>query len=557
MKKHYFLIVVVISLFTMPDVTFSQGTYAQVYQLLNTRCTNYACHDGNTATFNALLPADSLYATLINVLPVNPAAASNYNKLVAPGDVQKSFLLRKVAHGISDGLKLNQPSEGLDMPNGLPALKNFEIELVRQWILFGAPDTGTIVDTALINTYYRDGGIDDTYSPHAAPTAGTGFQMYYGRIFLSKNTRDTEFFYKIDPHLTTAIEAKAVSTMMPANDHHFGIWVFQNGTDQIYPWGLRPLSDGSMENVSYGIGTAAGLWNYTLPTGTAFFFPQGQKFDLDLHVQNPSPDSIYSTDLYANFYTQPLGTAQKYMQVNNYPDLNISIPEDGQPHTFTVTGNDSSFTKYWNVWKMYTHTHKYGTAFNVWLRNPDGTKGAQVYNGNYSYELGYDVGWYRWGPHVTFRTWPGDSLLAVDPRSGFIGEATYINTAGPNPCIWGWSAYWEMMDIGFYYVPGDDLSPTAISEPKAMGELKMQVYPNPVSDAFVLSYELANQGNVEIGLADMLGNKIATLVSGNVQGTGKYTREFNASEYKLAKGIYLVTFNIDGKTATQKLIVTD
>jgi hypothetical protein len=146
---------------------------------------------------------------VVNLTPVNPAAAGNYNYIVSPGDVQHSFLLRKISHGISDGLAITQ-AEGNYMPSGLPALANNEIELVRQWILYGAPDTGTVVDTSIINGYYRNGGIDDTYSPHPAPAAGEGFQIYYGRVFLGPATRDTEFFYKVNPHLNSDIESQEI-----------------------------------------------------------------------------------------------------------------------------------------------------------------------------------------------------------------------------------------------------------------------------------------------------------------------------------------------------------
>ena len=533
----------------------AQSTYAQVFSIIQSHCAGSACHDGSVPTFNINVSADSFYHEVINRTPVNPAAGTIYNKIVIPGDVQRSFLLRKVAHGISDGLKLNQPSEGLDMPSGLPSLAKNEIELIRQWILMGAPETGNVVDTSIINTYYRTGGIDDTYSPHDAPAAGTGFQIYYGRIFLGANTRDTEFFYKVDPHLTTAIEAKQITTMMPTNDHHFQILLFQQGSASSYPWGLRSLAQGSMENDQYGIGTAAGLWNYTLPTGTAFFFAQNQMFDLDIHIQNPSIDSIYSTDLYINFYTQPNGTAQHYMLVNNVPNLNISIPEDGQPHTFTIVDQDSSQTKYWNLWKLYTHTHKYGTAFNVWLRNPDGTKGAQIYDGNYSYEDGYDVGYYRWGPHVTFRTWAGDSLFAVNPLTGLIGEATWINTAGPNPVVWGFSAYEEMMDVGFFYVQGDDLPTAVTTVPENNAEIK--VFPNPVADEFVLQYSLSQEASVQIDLFDVAGNKIGNMLNNVSQPTGKYSLGIHTDQYNLAAGIYLVSINIGGKVTTQKLVITD
>ncbi len=554
MKKFSPLLIAFFVISSLQNSLKAQSTYAQVYSIIQTHCAGSSCHDGTVPTFNINVSADSFYHEVVNLTPLNPAAVASFNKIITPGDVQRSFLLRKVAHGISDGLKLNHPSEGLDMPSGLPALANNEIELIRQWILFGAPETGNVIDTAVINSYYRTGGIDDTYSPHAAPAPGTGFQIYYGRIFLSAATRDTELFYKIDPHLTAAIEAKEISTMMPANDHHFQILLFQPGSASQYPYGLRPLAQSSMENDLYGIGTAAGLWSYTLPTGTAFYFPQGQLFDFDIHIQNPSLDSIYSTDLYINFYTQPVGTAQKYMQVNNVPNLDISIPEDGQPHTFRITDLDSSQTQNWNIWKLYTHTHKYGTAFNVWLRNPDGSKGAQIYDGNYSYEDGYDVGYYRWGPHVTFRTWPGDSLFPVNPLNGLIGEATWINTAGPNPVVWGFSALDEMMDVGFFYVPGDNITAVA-TVPQEQTSIK--IFPNPLADEFVIQYEIADQQAVDISLYDVTGNKIGTLLSNTNQPSGKYSLPIHTEQYHLAAGVYLVSVNIGGKETTQKLIVTN
>ena len=120
---------------------------------------------------------------------------------------------------------------------------------------------------------------------------------------------------------------------------------------------------------------------------------------------------------------------------NNWPNLNIVIPEDSQPHTFTVNVQDSTQTTYWNIWKLYTHTHKYGTAFNVYLLNPDGSWGAEIYNGDYSYEDGFMVGYYRWGPHVTFETWPGDSLFQVNPLIGMVGQATWVSKPPQSCCL--------------------------------------------------------------------------------------------------------------------------
>ena len=533
----------------------AQSTYAQVYHIIQTRCAGSSCHDGSVATFNIYVSADSLYNELVNVTPLNPAAAANFNKLINPGDVQRSFLLRKLAHGISDGLVLTQP-EGSYMPNNLPAIPKNEIELVRQWILYGAPKTGNVVDTAMINTYYRSGGVDDTYSSHPAPAAGTGFQLYFGRLFLNAGVRDTEIFYKINPHLTQPVESNRVDFMMPANDHHFVMFLFQPGGDAAFPAGIRPLNQTSMEFDQYGIGAGPGLWPLDLPTNTAFYFNQGQVFDFDVHIENPNPDSIYSCDIYVNVYTEDANTTNVYMKTANFINDQITIPQDNQPHSFPLLAADSTRTNNWNIWKLYSHTHRYGTAFNMWLRNPDGTKGAQIYDGDYSYEDGFEVGYYRWGAHVTVRTWANDSLFPVNPLSGIISEATWMNTAGPNPVNWGFSAYDEMQVIFFLYVDGDPINATAVSKPVST-DLSAQIYPNPVSDEFVLKYNIANTGPVRVDLTDMVGNKVANLLNEQAQSTGQYTHTFNTAAYNLTPGIYLVSFDLGGKTETQKLIITE
>ena len=38
-------------------------------------------------------------------------------------------------------------------------LANDEIELVRQWILRGAPQTGNVVDFSMLTDYYTNGGV--------------------------------------------------------------------------------------------------------------------------------------------------------------------------------------------------------------------------------------------------------------------------------------------------------------------------------------------------------------------------------------------------------------
>lgn len=189
-----------LSLFTLlvAGMSFSalaQESFTMIHNILQTRCAGNGCHNGSTSTFNVMQSEADVYAALVNADPLNPAALAKGNKLIRPGYPTKSFLLRKIAHGISDVLEI-EPAEGGNMPDAGGSLEDHEIELFRQWVIFGAPLTGNVVDTALINTYYREGGIDDTQPDHAAPDPSEGFQMYMGRIFVPPLT-EYEYYQKL------------------------------------------------------------------------------------------------------------------------------------------------------------------------------------------------------------------------------------------------------------------------------------------------------------------------------------------------------------------------
>ncbi len=92
---------------------------------------------------------------------------------------------------------------------------------------------------------------------------------------MNKGISDTEVFYKVNPHINQAIESYKVEYMLPADDHHFIMYLFAPGGDVNYPYGIRPLADGSMEYDLFGIG-ATGTETIDLPTNTAFYFNQGQ-----------------------------------------------------------------------------------------------------------------------------------------------------------------------------------------------------------------------------------------------------------------------------------------
>lgn len=544
-------LLVLLCLYITIQSSVAQSTFSDVHRILQTRCSGSSCHGGSTPTFNVNLSETAMYTALVNANPVNPAAAAKGDKLISPGYVDRSFLLRKLSHGLNTPLSITQPDEGNYMPSGAGMIPMEEFELIRQWILAGAQQTGVVVDTSIINRYYREGGIDDAYPVTAAPAPGTGFQIYIGKIFI-KPGREEYISLKHKPRISGNTEIPKIVSMLPASTHHFVMYKFQPGGEVDYRDGMRDTSESSHSSVLDGIGLGPGMWQYELPAGTAYLWEGTTALDLDFHVLNPSTDSILATEWYVNVYTQPVGTADHFMLIRNFPVLTISIPQDGQVHSFTEVAVDSNETKMWKIWQMYSHTHRYGVDYDIYRRNPDGSQGNQEYEGWYSYEQGFNVGYYRYGVDVTFKYYPGDSLLEIDPRVGFIHTAKFKNTNGPDPVNWGLTSQEEMMVLGFQYIYGDDLPPLSVKENTAP-ELKLNVFPNPAFDKLSLNYVLREKADVRAELVNLMGEKMM-VVEQKQKEIGNYVEEIML-EGKFSPGIYFLNFYAGNGMVSKKVVI--
>lgn len=81
-----------------------------------------------------------------------------------------------------------------------------------------------------------------------------------------------------------------------------------------------------------------------------------------------------------------------------------------------------------------------------------------------------------------------------------------------------------------------------------------QNYPNPFNPTTTITYDLATAGNLTLEVFDVLGRKVATLASG-VQLAGKHAYSFNASQYRLASGVYFYRLSANGFSETKKLLL--
>ncbi len=176
-----------------------QNTWDLVYSDMQSSCATSGCHASGTAIGGLDLqgsgtdPQQAVYNNIVGVAPSNSFAANNGQQRIYPGDPYRSSIFRKMCDGLDDFVQLDGAEGGIMPPAG--GLDETEKELVRQWILFGAPETGNVADTALIADYYNGNGVDGVPNPITAPDPSEGYQIKLGPFF--RTPRRNRVLFKI------------------------------------------------------------------------------------------------------------------------------------------------------------------------------------------------------------------------------------------------------------------------------------------------------------------------------------------------------------------------
>lgn len=546
MKKIYFsLSIILLSIST----TFAQTTFQRVKTILQTNCDGSGCHGGSLPGFNVNGTDAALHAALVGVSPLNPTAASKGDKLIDPGYPARSFLLRKMAHNLdNDDLGLDA-AEGAAMPSARPKLPDAEIELVRQWILFGAtinnptlPNGYSGVNYSNIQKYYN-GEAKPRITRPAPPAPGEGFQVKMGPIFFGPR-EEVEYFQKYDLNLPDTIEVTRLDMFMNDESHHFILRKFLPGTKDNWPAALVPLDVQTAFDQDKGYVMA---WqdnqDIDLPAQTAYRWQPESALDLNFHMFNYH-DSVLVGDVYLNIYTQPKGTAKYEMKSDLIPNVTIFMtPSPTTIHRFRNTWIKNNIS----IWSLTSHTHSRGIDYDIYTRNLDGSVGIQLYEG---FEKdGINYGFYDW-EHPPMRIF--EPMFYLDPAmySGLIDSAKYINNTN-GIMTWGFTTDREMMLYYVQYIDGEFETSTSVEEVIAKNNDMFNVYPNPFSNRTQIHYTLTQEAEVNLEVYDLTGRKVKTFANTRFQpGTYNYTFE-NETENN---GVYLIKLTIDGKSTFRKVV---
>jgi hypothetical protein len=545
----------------------AQDTYQQVYSLFQANCT-VGCH-GNGGTSGSLDlygggDASVVYDNIVDVTPVNPTAVSKGYKRIYPGHPEKSFLLRKCSYNAWDDYYPIEVSEGNAMPDNQPVLEKEEVELIRQWILYGAKETGNFVDTQVLFDYYHVNGKPRMATP-AAPAEGEGFQLRMGPFFLPP-LQEVEFFKKQDITLADSVDVDKLETWFNDESHHFIIYKFNDGTDADYPAGLRNINDpeGSSLGVNEMIATWQDAFAYNLPEQTAFRWKGDQILDMNYHIVNYDEDSIIAAESYTNIYTAPVDTNNIVMTSVLIPinavefilgtgtfGQDLIIPNDGEVHTFTYR---LAFPFYplaptWHIWSIQSHTHARGQDFDIYKSTPDGQKGEQFYEGFYNRDYTFNQGFYDW-EHPAVRFF--EPFYEVPLQTGLIFEAVYQNLTD-DTLYWGNTTNDEMML--FYVQYTEEALPTS-SVKEQTNPVSFTSYPNPFTESTQIYVNLPASDRIQLDVFNMAGEKITTLADAQF-GAGQHRFDFSSKALNLASGIYLARLNTLQGTQSIRMTVID
>lgn len=547
MKANMLFMALVLSvLFSQAD---AQSSYDLVYNILQTKCAA-SCHKGGTPDGNLLLDASSaqVYNNLVGVMPDNATAAGKGEKLIDPGYPYRSFLMRKIGHDLDSSLTI-EASEGSYMPQS-GTITNLEAELIRQWILWGAKDTGALYDAQKVTDYYTLSGNHPSIQRPASPQeeGRNGYQIRIGPFFLAAG-EEVEYFKKeeMDYYFDGPVDVVGMKANLNAESHHFAL--FNLNPTQPYPTSFMPVNGPADQIVIHFNATEVGAWNESLdipmPTNAAYKWPELTYLVLDYHIFNANPSGILPADAWINVYTEAPDPTREEMTLDfpNFGGFNpfvLQIPPTGQPYTETMIVNDPGSTDTWKLWRMQGHTHSLGTGFKAWLRNPDGTKGDLIYDGNYSFDYSIYQGFYEYD-HAPIRKF--EPYLELPAKDGLIFEATYLNNTS-DTIGFGLTTQDEMFAGYIHYV----------AVPKTIGIDEVKVYegleiaPNPANGIATVKLPAdAAENPYAMTVYDLSGRVVFTQAEIR---TGKY--ELDAS--KLEQGVYLVELQ-GANTYRSKLMV--
>lgn len=529
----------------------AQSTALRVYEIFQEKCVS--CHSNSSTTVPLDLEGNGdseaarladVYNRLRSATPENTHAAAKGYKYIYPGRADKSFLFRKINDGLEPFIQLDEAEIDNVHASADLNISDVEKELIRQWVFYAAPATGTVVSEDLLHNYYNVNGVPSFAEAPPAPAADEGFQIKMGPFYLQPSGQagdELEYFQKYELDLPEDVEVTRIDMKISDYSHHLIIYDFNSGGANSIPPGLRLEANHSDIGLVTAIQEATDL---RLPARTAFNWKNNVVLDLNSHYINYSVTSTYQAEAYINVYTQPVGTAVQEMHSELIVKGNIPIPNNGDMITHTQHVNPNWGELF--IWGLMGHTHKYGQGYQVYKRNPGGGTGELIYDASCPQGTPNCAAPFFDYRHIPFTLYEPLMPIEFTPSRGIIHQASYIND-GPVPVNFGPTSDDEMMVLVVMFTTdtlGLATGVQAITNP--LGTI--EVFPNPMRDKTNIVLP-ADIGRVSFELYDATGRLVKT--RSNIQDN-----QIEVHRGNLAKGMYIFRIEDEqGRSQSGKILM--
>jgi len=357
------------------------------------RCAS--CH--TEGTFYAeqsglVLTSDVAYQEIINTAPTNNAAIDDgLVQLSSEGGllgIQLSYFWEKINIRDEEHYLGDHPYYGELMPLGGPFLTNGQLSFIEEWIVAGAPQSGVVVDPALLadTTIYTAPEFEILEVPEF------GLQLHLGPFEVPPGGEMELLLYE-DPGYTEDVFIDRVKISMRPGSHHFILYTF---TDEIPPYfipeegEIRPFYDDN-GNIIYGnllamqfhkfvTGTQWPAMDYHFPVGVALRFPHEFGFDMNTHYLNYTDEPL-TGEIYTNLYFAEPSEIEHVAEILMLNNQNFNLPPNEittveRTYTFSQIRishdipNDINEIK---IFQLFSHAHQHLIRFDIEVEYTDGT----------------------------------------------------------------------------------------------------------------------------------------------------------------------------------------
>lgn len=333
-----------------------------------------ACHVAGSSfatQSDLVLTPDVAYDQLVGQPPHNPAAqADGLLRVGTEGlpSLYKSYLWEKINAPDQEHFYVDHADYGAIMPLGKDALTNGELEMIRQWIIAGAPRDVQVerAPVSLLDDTTRFAY--ETFTPPPAPA--NGIQFHLGPFEVAPGV-DREFLYYDPLNYEEDVFINRFEVVMRPGSHHFLWYLFDDEIQTLpAPYTYRDFRDerGQTQFINllatqyhiFFAGTQTPRTDYRFPPGVALRLPGGQGLDLNSHYVNRGP-TPRTGEVYANLHFAEADEIEKVAEVMFLSNFDIHLP----PKQVTTLTKTFDFDVRTHVFHLWSHAHETMTEFKV------------------------------------------------------------------------------------------------------------------------------------------------------------------------------------------------